>query len=182
MKKHIGTMTAVVILMNCSTATAQQAGEMVSIQYGTVSAAQEIQAKARHGGGALLGGVVGGVVADDHPGLGALAGGLIGGGIQGHATGNDVLQRYTVSLMGGGTAVIDTEQHDIVVGDCVTVEQGKYANIRRVSSINCQVEQKPEHHVSAASNCQKAKDELNNAKTTDEVELAVTKVRTLCED
>ena len=85
-------------------------------------------------------------------------------------------------MKGGGAVVIATEQQDIAVGDCVVVEQGQYANIRRVSSINCYVDQKPEHHVSAAGNCQKAKDELSKAKTNQEVEIAVTKVRTLCED
>ncbi len=44
------------------------------------------------------------------------------------------------------------------------------------------VDQKPAHHVQAASNCQLAKDELNQAKTQKAVEIAVTKVRTLCED
>jgi outer membrane lipoprotein SlyB len=160
----------------------QSAGSSVSLQYGTVKAVDEVQAKSRHARGALVGGVAGAVLSHGHPGLGAVAGGLIGGGIEGHHTGKQTLQQYTVSLKGGGAVVIDTEQHDIVVGDCVVVEQGQYANIRRVSGINCQLDQKPPHHVSAAGNCQKAKDELNNAKTSDEVELAVTKVRTLCED
>ena len=39
-----------------------------------------------------------------------------------------------------------------------------------------------DHHVAAADNCQKAKDELNTANTDDEIEMAVIKVRTLCED
>ena len=97
-------------------------------------------------------------------------------------TSKKVLLQYTVALKNGGAVVIDTEQRDMVLGDCVVVEQGQYANIRRVSNINCKVDQKPTHHVSAATNCQKAKDELNNAKTQDAVEIAVTKVRTLCED
>ena len=107
---------------------------------------------------------------------------LIGGGIEGHHTGKQTLQQYTVSLLGGDAVVIDTEQHDIVLGDCVVGEQSQYANIRRVSSINCQIKQQPEHHVSAAHNCQKAKDELNMAKDNAAVENAVIKVRTLCED
>jgi len=78
--------------------------------------------------------------------------------------------------------IIDTEQHDIVLGDCVVVEQGKYANIRRVSSINCAVDQQPEHHKQAAGNCQKAKNELADATTDKAIENAVIKVRTLCED
>jgi hypothetical protein len=90
--------------------------------------------------------------------------------------------QYTIKLNSGGAVVVDTEQEDMVVGDCVVVERGQYTNIRRVSSIYCQISQEPEHHVTAANNCQKAKDELNNAKTNDAVEQAVIKVRTLCED
>jgi len=84
----------------------------------------------------------------------------------------------------GGVVAVDTEQEDMVVGDCVVVEKGQYVNIRRVSSINCKPEyqQNPEHHKSAASNCQVAKDELNNANTDETIEQAVIKVRTLCED
>jgi outer membrane lipoprotein SlyB len=165
-----------------SQAMAQEAGTSVSLQYGTVKTVGEVQAEAKHAGGALVGGIAGAAIADDHRGLGALAGGLIGGGIEGHHSSKKTLQQYTVDLKGGGVVVINTEQHDLVAGDCVVVEQGQYANIRRVSSVNCEVDQTPEHHVSAAGNCQKAKDELNKANTSEEVELAVTKVRTLCED
>ncbi len=91
-------------------------------------------------------------------------------------------RQLTVSLTGGGAIVIDTEKHDIVVGDCVVLEQGQCANIRRVGGINCQLKQQPEHHVSAADNCQKAKNELNNARDNEAVENAVIKVRMLCED
>jgi len=161
---------------------AQSAGSSVSLQYGTVSAVGAVQAAAKHTSGRLIGGLAGAVIADDHPGLGALAGGLIGGGIEGHVTSKKVLLQYTVTLKNGGAVVIDTEQRDIALGDCVVVEQGQYANIRRVSNINCLVDQKPAHHVENASSCQLAKDELSRAKTQDAVEIAVIKVRTLCED
>ena len=175
----------IVIVLLALTSTpvfSQTAGSSVSLQYGTVKSVEVVQAKSRHARGALVGGLAGAVLSHGHPGLGAVAGGLIGGGIEGHRTGKQTLQQYTVSLKGGGAVVIDTEQHDIVVGDCVVVEQGQYANIRRVSNINCQVDQKPAHHISAADNCQKAKDELNEAKDKAAVENAVIKVRTLCED
>jgi len=163
---------------------AQQAGDAVKLDYGTVKAIQTVQAQGKRAGGTMVGGLAGAAIADDHRGLGAIAGGLIGGGIQKHQTSKDTLQQYTVTLVSGGTVVIDTEQEDMIVGDCVVVEKGQYANIRRVSSINCKPEyqQNPEHHKTAASNCQKAKDELNNAKTDKEIEQAVIKVRTLCED
>ena len=110
-----------------------------------------------------------------------IAGGLIGGSVEKHHTA-ETLDQYTVKLMTGATLVVNSDQNDLIVGDCVVVEQGQYTNVRRVSSINCHVDQKPEHHVEAANNCQLAKDELNNAKTNDEVESAVIKYRTLCED
>jgi hypothetical protein len=170
------------LLLSGFNAHAQTAGASVSLQYGTVEDIQTVQAKGTRAAGTMLGGLGGAIIAKDHRGLGALAGGLIGGGIQKHQTSKDTLQQYTVKLLSGGAVVIDTEQRDMIVGDCVVVEQGQYANIRRVSSINCQISQTPEHHVAAASNCQKAKDELNNAKTDDAIERAVIKVRTLCED
>ena len=176
------TTAALLVLVTSTQALAQSAGSSVSLQYGTVESVETVQAQSKHARGAILGGIGGAVLAHGHPGLGAVAGGLIGGSIEGHHTGKQVLQQYTVALKGGGAVVIDTEQHDMVVGDCVVVEQGQYANIRRVSNINCKVDQKPAHHVSAAGNCQKAKDELNDAKTNQAVENAVIKVRTLCED
>ena len=175
-------MLAVGGLLLCgANAYAQSAGAAVSLEYGTIEGIKLVQAQGSRGAGTLIGGVAGAALADDHPGLGAIAGGLLGGGIQKRAT-RDELTQYTIKLSGGGAIIVDTEQEDMVVGDCVVVERGQYTNIRRVSSINCQVSQKPEHHVSAAENCQKAKDELNKARTNDAIEQAVIKVRTLCED
>jgi len=169
------------LLFSGANAHAQAAGASVSLEYGTIEAVKPVQAKGTRAAGTLFGGVAGAVIADDHPGLGAVAGGLLGGGIQKRAT-RDELMQYTVKLSNGGAVVVDTEQEDMVVGDCVVVERGQYTNLRRVSSINCAVNQKPEHHAQAAGNCQRAKDELNNAKSSDAVEQAVVKVRTLCED
>jgi outer membrane lipoprotein SlyB len=169
------------LVLSCSAATAQQAGESVSLQYGKVVKVDTVEDTGQRAGGTIIGGVAGAALAKDHRGLGALAGGLIGGGIQKHAT-KETLQQYTVELMSGGATVILTEQRDMVVGDCVVVEHGKYSNIRRVSSVNCEVKQQPEHHAQAASNCDKAKDELVAAKTEDATNQAVIKVRTLCED
>ena len=164
-------------------AVVEAAGDYTTLNYGTIQSVGVVQQEGSRGGGTLIGGVAGAVIADDHPGLGALAGGLLGGTIQKHHT-QGTLVRYSIALVGGGGVVIDTEQEDLRIGDCVVVEQGQYANIRRVSSVNCQAPQPQpqQHHVDAANNCQLAKDELNNAKTDDAVNIAVTKVRALCED
>jgi outer membrane lipoprotein SlyB len=164
-----------------SVALAQQAGQAVVLQYGTVEGVKTVQNDGKRAAGTAVGGLAGGLIAKDHRGLGMIAGGLIGGGIEKHHTAG-TLDQYSVRLMTGATMVVNSDQNDLIVGDCVVVEQGQYTNVRRVSSINCYVDQKPAHHVSAADNCQLAKDELNNAKTDKEIESAVIKVRTLCED
>jgi len=164
-----------------STVLAQQAGQSVMLQYGTIEAVKTVHDDGKRGAGTAVGGLAGGLIAKDHRGLGMLAGGLIGGGIEKHHTAG-TLDQYTVRLSTGATLIVNSDQNDLIVGDCVMVEQGQYTNVRRVSSINCHLDQQPDHHVSAANNCQKAKDELNQAKTNEEIEQAVIKVRTLCED
>jgi outer membrane lipoprotein SlyB len=182
MKILFSTITAVALVLSASSALAQQAGQSVSLQYGKVVKVDIVEDPGQRAGGTVVGGLAGAALARDHRGLGAIAGGLIGGGIEKHAT-KKMLQQYTVELRGdAGATVVLTEQHDLVVGDCVVVEQGKYANIRRVSSVNCEVQQQPAHHARDASSCDKAKDELVAAKTDEAVQQAVTKVRTLCED
>ena len=169
------------MVLGGSVALAQQAGQSVMLQYGTVEGVKTVQDDGKRGAGTAVGGLAGAAIARDHRGLGMLAGGLIGGSVQKHHTAG-TLNQYTVRLMTSATLVVNSDQNDLIVGDCVTVEQGQYTNVRRVSSINCHVDQKPAHHVEAANNCQLAKDELNSAKTDKEIESAVIKVRTLCED
>lgn len=183
MKSLIRALSISSLALLSSVVFAQQAGDAVKLEYGTVKAIQTIQAQSKRAAGTMVGGLAGGIIAKDHRGLGMIAGGLLGGSIEKHHT-QGTLQQYTVTLVSGGVVVIDTEQEDMIVGDCVVVEKGQYANIRRVGSINCQpvYKQDPEHHKTAASNCQRAKDELNNAKTDDAIQNAVIKVRTLCED
>lgn len=170
-----------IMVLGGSVVLAQEAGQSVMLQYGTVEAVKVVQNDGKRAAGTAFGGLAGAAIADDHRGLGMLAGGLIGGGIEKHHTAG-TLNQYTVKLPTGATLVVNSDQNDLIVGDCVVVEQGQYTNVRRVSSINCHVDQKPEHHVEAANNCQVAKDELNKANTDEEIEQAVIKVRTLCED
>lgn len=173
----------VTILFVSCISFAQQAGQSVKLEYGTVQSVQEVNAAGKRAAGTIIGGLGGALLAKNSA-VGAIAGGLLGGGIEKHVTSKQVLQQYTVALLSGSTVVVNTEQRDMVVGDCVVVEQGQYANVRRVSGINCKpkYQQNPEHHKRDAGNCQKAKDELNNAKKDDAINQAVIKVRTLCED
>ncbi len=85
----------------------------------------------------------------------------------------------TLSILSG------PEPQDIRSGDCVSIEQGDYANIRRVSSYHRETEKRsdlPQHHQSASDNCQIAKNELTKAETDQAITNAAKKVRILCED
>jgi outer membrane lipoprotein SlyB len=157
--------------------------ESVTIQYGTVESAQTIAKDAKHAGGAVAGGILGALIGPNrHRGIKALAGAGIGAAVQGSATSGEQ-QQYTVGLINGGTTIITTEQQDIRTGDCVSIEQGKYSNIRRISSVHCETKtQIPQHHKTASSDCEKTKHELANAKTDEAITMAAKKVRILCED
>ena len=181
--KSIGiTALAVVVVFAGGAVLAQQAGDSVTLQYGTVESMKLVQNSGKRAAGTAVGGLAGAAIAKDHRGLGMLAGGLIGGGIEKHHTAG-TLDQYSILLNSGTIMIVNTDQNDLIIGDCVVVEQGQYTNVRRASSINCHLMQQPAaRHVEAANNCQAAKDELNSAKTNDAIEQAVIKVRTLCED
>jgi outer membrane lipoprotein SlyB len=168
-----------------STNLSASSTQAVTINYGIVTSIGTVQKDSKHAGGALAGGMIGALIGPRrHRGLRMVAGAAAGAAIQG-ATTSGMLQQYTVDLAGGGSAVVTTEQADIRLDDCVSVEQGQYANIRRVSAIHCDGSgfgSAPEHHVSISNYCDSAKAELTNAETDDQIEFAMKKVRTLCED
>jgi outer membrane lipoprotein SlyB len=167
------------------TGSAAWAASAVSISYGVVESVQTVQHKASHAGGAVAGGVLGAIVAGPrHRLLKVGASAAAGAAVQGAVTSGTSFQ-YRVRLIGGGESIVTTEQREIRQGDCVSIEQGSHANIRRVSNYHCEQSKPtpaPEHHASIADACQSAKNELVKAESESEVNTAVKKVRVLCED
>lgn len=184
MTKTIVIILAVIFAVPSGYTIAQSAGT-VSIQYGIVESTGTVTKEKKHAGGALVGGLFGALLGPRHRGFKMAAGAITGAAIQGAHT-SGTLQQYTVKTVDdGGEIRISTEQQDIRTGDCVMIEQGGHANIRRVSSIHCEppvTKVPPQHHRQAADECQIAKKELADAKTEKAANLAVTKVRVLCED
>jgi hypothetical protein len=180
-KKLLVTLTCLVMLgFNISS----QAATAVTVNYGVVDSVGTTTKDSKHAGGVLAGGLIGGLIGPRrHRGLRVIAGAGIGAAVQGSAT-SGVLQQYTVNLVSGGQSIISTEQTDIRTGDCVSIEQGDHANIRRVSSYHCETNNKKtaEHHQTGADNCQLAKNELTKAETDQAITNAAKKVRILCED
>jgi hypothetical protein len=170
-----------VLLVN---STGSFSASAVQIDYGVVDSVGTTTKDAKHAGGALAGGLIGGLIGPRrHRGLRVVAGAGIGAAVQGSATGG-TLQQYSVKLNSGSKVVISTEQQDIRSGDCVSIEQGDHANIRRVSSYHCETKNQTATpgHQADGDNCQQAKNELNKADSDDAITNAAKKVRILCED
>ena len=164
------------------------AASAVTINYGMVSSVTTVEKEASHAGGAMAGGLLAaGLAGPRHRGLKIATSAAAGAAIQGAATSGTTTQ-ITVKLVDGGQVNVTTEQQDFREGDCVVVEQGDYANIRRASSYHCEQGEKTkkseptENHTAMANYCQQAKSDLAKADTDEEIDNAVKKVRVLCED
>lgn len=182
------------VLFSCSSYSQQisrsQINSSFDIQYGTIEnvATEKIQSNAPKG--AVIGGLLGGLTSNhSHRGKHALEGAAAGALLGALFQGNRKAFSYTIALNNGDRTRVITEQAGMVVGDCVAVEKGQTANVRRVSSVHCEVQtheaySEPvvySHRQSEAAECHTAKEMALKATTDDEIELALKKVRIFCE-
>ena len=185
------------VMTACGTPGGARQGTAMSVQYGVVQSVEGVQAEANTGGGATLGGLAGLAVAAGTGGsrtqqmAGAAGGALLGGLIANQRAANERLVRHTVRLNSGASVAVITENQNIDVGDCVAFEQGRYANIRRVSSVMCNAladTSRPAYttthqaNVREAEECEQAKREVLNAQTEEAIRLAQMRMRALCEN
>jgi outer membrane lipoprotein SlyB len=162
----------------------------ISVNYGTVESVEKVKLKSDAPRNAVFGGIIGAATSGSHhrgkhAAEGALAAALVTALVQHRKSAN----QYLVDLKSGGSLKLITEQGDIRVGDCVSVEQGSAANIRRVSSVYC------EHagHIALdhpvvqakaqldAAGCHAAKEQALKADTEESVDIALKKVRVFCD-
>ena len=173
---------------------AQRAGQSTKVQYGIVTASQEVDlSSSAVPTGALVGGTVGLLSTRRGPSrqnrtrnviVGAAAGAAIGGASSSGNTG--IL--YDVKV-GNGLVQVVTDQTEIRVDDCVAVEQaGETTNLRRVSAEYCDpanaaaVADVADEASDEAEKCLAAKEELVNAETKEQADLAAMKIKLLCND
>ncbi len=160
------------------------------VKYGTVSDVQRTKVKSSAGKGAVYGGLASGALRGKkhrtkHAIEGAIAGALITSILEGSRHVNE----YTINLMDGSITKVIIEHTHIQRGDCVAVEVGPSANIRQVSQSHCQyaqasVMQTPqvvEKQQEEASDCHAVKQELIDAATEEELNMALKKVQIICE-
>lgn len=187
---------ATVVLIGAATTPvwAQRAGHSVAIQYGTVTAARDVElTSGAVPAGAVIGGGLGLASASGKSSgkkaRNAIVGSVAGGAIAGASQGSQKGMLYEVDMGAGGKVQVVSDQREIRSGDCVAVERaGDTANVRRVSAAYwdkanaAAVQSVAGEARKDAEECAAAKQQLVDASTTQAAELASHKITLLCND
>jgi hypothetical protein len=138
--------------------------------------------------GAVVGGFTGLILSRDKSTGRQVASGIGGAALGGLATraleGDRLGYSYRLRFADNSVSEFITEKGYLQRGDCVSVERGEYANIRRVASVLCEGGPSAavdRSHVRDAEQCHAAKDQLLAAVTEQEIEVASRKVAVICE-
>ena len=168
-------VTGTIVTTACETTGSARPGTALNVQYGVVQRVDAVRADSGTVGGATLGGLAGLAVAAGTGGsrrqqmAGAAGAAVLGGLIANQRAANQQLVQHTLRLNNGTSIAVVTENQNIDVSDCVAFEQGRYANIRRVSSVMCndlaetrRPAYAPTHqaNVREAEECERAKQEV----------------------
>lgn len=186
MKQHTGTFLLFFCVM---ISQAVQAYEM-RVQYGyIIGLEREVSDNSNyHRGGAIIGGLLGYWSGEGQSGsnkaLRALAGSSLGSAIS-RSDHHDSIYRYAVQLENNKVRYVVMDQGSFSMGDCVAIEHGRLANLRRVANVFCEHEVPDSYqrsHVRNAKACELAKQEVLNATTEENIKMAALKMQVLCVD
>jgi hypothetical protein len=171
-----------------ASAMAQKSGMNATVTLGVVQQAERVTLQSTGGGkGAVVGGTLGYASGSTKKKSrrNAVIGGVAGTALS--SSGKSEGMQYAVKIGDGSMIVVVSDQTEVQVGDCVTVEQsGDLANIRRQDPAACDpkasaaVAEIEDELVEDANECAAVKQELVNAKSQEEVELATAKAQILC--
>lgn len=178
------------LLVGCA-AQSHRVGQTARVQFGVVSSANEVTLDSNAAGGAIVGGMLGLTAgsggSSPRRARNSIIGAGVGAAVADASQGDRRGMSYRVAMLDGSSLSIVTDQRQIHVGDCVAIEQvSGTSNIRRVSQSYCErtnaraVDDVSAHARSEAVACQSAKDELVQAQSQEEVDLASRKIDLLC--
>jgi outer membrane lipoprotein SlyB len=165
--------------------------QAIDISYATVVDVEDVKIKSEAGKSAGVGGLWGLSIGANGD-AGDIIGGLVAGAIllgltTKIAEGSSDAKGYTVEYSDGERIKIVTDEKSIVLGDCVAVESGRSVNVRRVDyslcgPINNVVQDTPvDYSFAESSDCQEAKKQLMQVDDAEGMDIALDKVRALCE-
>ena len=163
-------------------------GQAFYLEYARIDRVNRVAKPSAVPAGVVLGGLTGLFLTRNSSSPGkrvvGTAGGAIVGGALADAMNSDTAYEYTLRYRDGRTTRFITEKGFLRTGDCVAVEQGRSANLRRVDGSLCSDNPPPvlvSRVSDSARQCTDAKEQLLAAETEDEVTQASRKVRILCQ-
>ena len=203
MQRFTCARTSMAVAMAALTFSTVAAHAQSRVQYGRITAVSPVTETS--GTSQNVGMIVGGGLglasgsgqSSSNRALRAAAGGTAGRAIGGR-TGSSQAFEYTVLVGGASTVRIVSDQAGKRVGDCVSIEQGQFANIRLVPDSRCAPPPAPRPapaaapapaprpvaaapaDVQAANACDQAKQQVLAADTDDAFALAERRMRLLC--
>jgi len=190
-----GPVLLALFTVGCETSGFSRADQNIpiSVSYGEVVGAEVVDLQSDVGRNATIGALVGGLIglATGQNFASAAAGAGLGAAGVGLSTraaeGSQEAVAYVIRDEDGRQSKIVTEDKHLIVGDCVAVETGRTANLRRVSQEMCgprmdhSIESELRSmHQEEAQECDGAKQELLEAQSDADIDAAVKKVRVLC--
>lgn len=184
-----GVLASIFVLTGCASKDSTAArGYEIRVRYAEVVDVNRVKLPSAAPAGAMVGGFTGLVLSRNSSGRKQVASGIGGAVLGGLATsaleGDRMGYSYRVRFRSGDMSNFITEKGYLQVGDCVSVERGEYANIRRVASVLCEQDQGTTahaQHLREAEQCHEAKNQLLAASTESEIDAAARKVTIICE-
>ncbi len=163
------------------------AAAQTNVSYGRITAVTAVNQSSQGArtGGALVGGTIGAAAGSGRSGSNRALGG-IGGAFAGQQIGRLATQsqafEYTILLGGTRTVQMVTDQSGLRIGDCVSVEQGAFNNLRLVADAKCAAPTpKPTaSDMREATACDQAKEQLLATNDAEAFDRAERRVRLLC--
>lgn len=176
-------------LVTCASNTDSSRAREIRIQYGEVLRVTRVPVPSAVPAGAVVGGFTGLVLSRNaSPGrrvAAGVGGAALGGLVTSALEGDRRAFQYRIRFNNGTETDYITENGFLRTGDCISVERGDYANIRRVSDALCEAPPRAPDVIrkrqEEAEQCHLAKDQLLAATSDAEIEQASRKVRILCQ-
>jgi outer membrane lipoprotein SlyB len=183
----IHTLAVACIMFAALASLADSAAAQTSVSYGRITAVNAVNQSSQGArtGGALIGGTIGAAAGSGRSGSNRALGG-IGGAFAGQQIGRLASQsqafEYTILLGGTRTVQMVTDQSGLRIGDCVSVEQGAFNNLRLVADAKCapSAPKPTTSDVREANACDQAKEQLLSTNDQQAFDLAERRVRLLC--
>ena len=180
---------AALTVAGCASSNSGSArGYELRVRYAEIFDVERVKMPSAAPAGAVVGGFTGLVLSRNRSTRSQVASGVGGAALGALATkaleGDRLGYSYRLRFADGSTSQFITEKGYLMRGDCVSVERGEYANIRRVAKVLCEngpstrIDQK---HIRDAEQCHAAKDQLLAARSDDEIEAASRKVAIICQ-